>query len=327
MDYYISPTNRQRSEEINIPERLNTQLFSSNSDLIKTIQTAIQPFTFSISNKGNQMQIAGDEVGVLITSRIIEQVTDTENAQSLSDKTLLDKIVSSVIATTLKRDLIFRLKGISYPITPMSLSQVSYLQTLLSPSIQLMIGVGPTGTGKTHLAIAAALNQLAEERIKRIVITKPHVFMEGEVITSAMRQDLEYDSQFEFFEDIFHDLVGYQKFMQLREEKKLDLIPLGHIRGRTFNDSFIILDEAQNMTVRKMRMAVTRIGKASRMVVTGDPVHVDLKEDEPSGLPHLLELLKGTDLAVVNYFENHQVIRNDLVAKLEKLYSGPVNTI
>ncbi len=132
---------------------------------------------------------------------------------------------------------------------------------------------------------------------------------------------MEYDSQFEFLEDIFRDLIGYDKFLQFKEQRKLELVPLGHFRGRTFNDSFIILDEAQNMTVRKMRMAVTSIGRASRMVITGDPIHVDLRDEVPSGLPHLLDLLEDTDLARVHYFEHKQIIRNNLVAKLEKLYA------
>ncbi len=157
--------------------------------------------------------------------------------------------------------------------------------------------------------------------MKHIVISRPHVVMEGEVVTSATRLEMEADSQFEMFEDILRDLVGYQKFTELTEEKKLELVPLGHMRGRTFNDAFIIIDEAQNMTIRKMRMAVTRIGRSSRMVVTGDPAHVDLRGDEPSGLVHLMDLLKGTDIAKVHHFENSQIIRNSIVARLEELYA------
>jgi phosphate starvation-inducible protein PhoH and related proteins len=93
------------------------------------------------------------------------------------------------------------------------------------------------------------------------------------------------------------------------------------MRGRTFNQSFIVVDEAQNMTVRKMRMAVTRLGRASRMVVTGDPAQHDLPSGEPSGLTHILRLIGGTDLALVHQFQNLEIIRNDLVASIEALYS------
>lgn len=164
------------------------------------------------------------------------------------------------------------------------------------------------------------MHKLALGHVKHIVITRPHVVMEGEVITQATRKEMDQDDQFDFFEDILRDLIGYQEFTRLIEQRMLELTPLGHMRGRTFNDSFIIVDEAQNMTIRKMRMAVTRIGQGSRMVVTGNPDHVDLRGGETSGLSHLLRLLQGTDVASVHHFEKNQIIRTNIVARLEELY-------
>lgn len=322
MENYAAPTTQQRAQEIGLAGLPGEQFLAANDALVKTAQQAVHPFSFRISPTAQGVQVSGDEPAVMIASRIIEQIVQATGGNKIADAALLDATVSKVKANTLKLDLAFRLPGLTHPVVPMSLNQVAFMQTLLSPGQQLILGVGPTGTGKTHLAIAAALNHLAEERVKHIVITKPHVMMEGEVATPASRLELENDSQFDFFEDILRDLIGYQPFNQLVEQRQLELLPLGHMRGRTFNDAFVIVDEAQNMSVRKMRMAVTRIGRASRMVVTGDPTHVDLRGDETSGLAHLIGLLQGTDIAKIHHFENSQIIRNSLVARLEELYAG-----
>lgn len=322
MDYYFSPTVRQCTEEVIIPKQYDKQIFSSQSQLFDEIHTIIAPYKFSIRPTSDSIQVSGDDIAVKIVAKIISVIAGNKVDASPSEMKSPEKIISSVVSEALKRELVFRLNGVSYPVTPMSMSQVAFMQLMLSTEKRMVLGIGATGTGKTHLAIAAALNYLAEGRVKRIVITKPHVLMEGEVMTPAMRQELDYDSQFEFFDDIFRDLIGYQRYAQLKDERKLELTPLGHIRGRTFNDAFIIIDEAQNMSVRKMRMAVTRMGKSSRMVITGDPVHVDLCDGEISGLSHLLGLLEGTDLARIYHFPNTQVIRNPLVAELERLYTA-----
>lgn len=112
-------------------------------------------------------------------------------------------------------------------------------------------------------------------------------------------------------------MIGHQEYRSLLETRRLALTPLGHLRGRTLNDSFLIIDEAQNLTIAKMIMAVTRIGRASRVALTGDPQRTDLRGDEPSGLLYLLKVVQGTDLAKVELFNSHDVIRNRLVHRLE----------
>ncbi len=319
-------TAQQHSLNIDLQGRAGEQFLAMHDDVVMAVQKTVLPYRFDVIPAAQGVQIRGDDVGVLVASRVLDRIARETGAPDVADASSTRAIVSAVVSNMLKMDLAFRLEGLSFPITPMSFSQVAFMRSLREPLQQLIIGIGPTGTGKTHLAIAAALNQLAEEKVKHIVITRPHVVMEGEVLTPAMRQELESDSQFDFFEDILRDLIGYQRFTQLVEQRKVELVPLGHIRGRTFNDTFIILDEAQNMTIRKMRMAVTRIGRASRMVVTGDPTHVDLRGDEPSGLVHLLNLLQGTDIARIHHFESTQIIRNNLVARLEELYAGQQGT-
>lgn len=296
-----------------------------NRALLQATEMAVLPFSVNVSASCNGIQLTGDEAAVALASKILERFADTLPDNGKADTSHLDSAVSSVVEKTLKRDLAFRLKGLPYAVQPMSLSQVAFMQTLLSKEEKLVIGIGPTGTGKTHIAIAAALNQLALEQVKHIVITRPHVFMDGEVITQATREEMERDGQFDFFEDIMRDLIGYKQFDQFVKQRMLEITPLGHLRGRTFNESFIIIDDAQNMTVRKMRMAVTRIGRGSRMVVLGDPAQIDLRGEEQSGLAHLLDLIDGTDIAKIHRFEINQIIRNNTAARLEALYARQNN--
>jgi phosphate starvation-inducible PhoH-like protein len=171
------------------------------------------------------------------------------------------------------------------------------------------------------MAIAAGLNHVAESRFKSLVITRPHVRLEGEVMTPERRADITYDEQLTPIEDELHALIGREDTQRRIDQGLIEIMPLGRMRGRTFNETFVVVDEAQNMTVRQMRMAVTRLGRGSCMVVTGDPVQNDLPGDEPSGLTHLLGMIAGTDLAVVHQFQNIEIIRNHLVASLETLYS------
>jgi phosphate starvation-inducible PhoH-like protein len=203
----------------------------------------------------------------------------------------------------------------------MSLSQAAFMNAMLFSPRSLIFGVGPTGTGKTHLAIAAGLNQVAELRFKSLVITRPHVRLEGEIMTPELRAETAYGEQLTPIEDELHALIGREDTRRRIEKGLIEIVPLGRMRGRTFNETFVVVDEAQNMTVRKMRMAVTHLGRGSRMIVTGDPVQNDLPSGETSGLTHLLGMIAGTDLAMVHQFQNIEIIRNDLVARIEMLYS------
>lgn len=321
MDSNPIPTTKPRSQDVKLPDLLSERLLAERDGFVKLAEMAVLPFSFQISATSDGLQVKGDDVAVMLVSRALERIADAMRRTASADNSLFKAMLSSEVENSLSRDLAFRLKGMFRPVRPMSFGQVSFMQALLSKDEKLVFGIGPTGTGKTHLAIAAGLNQLAELRVKHVVITRPHVVMEGEVVTPTVREEVEYDQQFCVFEDILRDLVGHEEFSRLVSERKIEIMPLGQMRGRSFNQSFIIVDEAQNMTIRKMRMAVTRIGRDSRMVVTGDPSHVDLRGDEPSGLAHILGLVRGTDLAHVHYFDNQQIIRNEIVARLEELYA------
>jgi len=252
---------------------------------------------------------------------MMEPIGAALRAPGRVDEALIRDTVATVVKNALKHELSYSLAGLRGALHPMSLSQTAFMSTMLSGHRSLIFGVGPTGTGKTHLAIAAGLNQVAESQFKKLVITRPRVRLEGEIMTPELRAETTYSEQLTPIEDELHALIGRADTRRRIEQGLIEIMPLGRMRGRTFNETFIVVDEAQNMTVRNMRMAVTRLGRGSRMVVTGDPVQNDLPSGETSGLTHLLGMIAGTDLALVHQFQNVEIIRNDLVARIETLYS------
>jgi phosphate starvation-inducible protein PhoH and related proteins len=310
-----------QSHDVDLPPRHLESLLSGTHAVARRIEAAVRPYRLQIVEQPRGVRLAGDEMAVSLAEKMIERIGTALRTAGRLDDALIDDAVESVVQIALKRDLAFRLSGLRQPLRPVSLSQVAFMNAILHADRALIFGLGPTGTGKTHLAIAAGLSLVAESRFKSMVITKPHVRMEGEVLTPELRAETAYDEQFTPIEDVLRDLVGREEIKRLTEHGLIEIMPLGRMRGRTFNESLIVLDEAQNMTVRKMRMAVTRLGRGSRIVITGDPAQHDLPSDETSGLGHLLRLVAGTDLAFVHQFRNQEIIRNDLVARLETLYS------
>jgi len=318
---HFAVTPAARSRHAALPQRHVELLFAGSDAPGRRIELAVRPYHLQITAQPDGVQLAGDEVATMLAEKALERVSAALRTTGRVDEALVRDTVSSVIQVALTHELAFRLTGLRNPLRPVSLSQVAFMNAMLRADRPLIFGIGPTGTGKTHLAIAAGLNLVAEAKFKSMIITRPHVRMEGEIMTPELRAETVYDEQFTPIQDVLRDLIGREEIRRLTDQGLIEIMPLGRMRGRTFNESFILVDEAQNMTVRKMRMAVTRLGRASRMVVTGDPEQTDLPDGETSGLTHLLRLIGGSDIAMVHRFENKEIIRNDLVARIEALYS------
>jgi phosphate starvation-inducible PhoH-like protein len=313
------PTQTQENLQVEVADLVLRHMLLAPNGLGRLIEAAMRPYRLSLAAAGEGVLLAGDSLAVKLGAEVIERIIGFQNAGRL-DNAGLRCAVSEAISHGLRHDLSFRLVGLSNAVRPMSLSQVAFMNTLLHTQHQLILGIGPTGTGKTHLALAAGLNALALGRVKILVATRPHLILEGEVITESIRAETSDDFQLRPIEDELHALLGPAEVRRLKEREQLEILPLGRMRGRTFNDAFIVIDEAQNMTVRKMRMALSRLGLGSRIVVTGDPTQIDLHEEEPSGLPHLINMIADTDIALVHEFQGAHIIRSDVVARLEALY-------
>jgi phosphate starvation-inducible PhoH-like protein len=321
VDSHLTSIPGARSLDVELPQHCVEVLLSGSDAPGRRIELAVRPYFLQIIPQAGAVRLAGDEVAIALAAKMMEPIGAALRATGRADEALIRDTAAAVIKNALKHELSYNLAGLRGALHPMSLSQTAFMNAMLSGHRSLIFGVGPTGTGKTHLAIAAGLNQVAESRFKTLVITRPRVRLEGEIMTPELRAETVYNEQLTPIEDELHALIGRADTRRRIEQGLIEIMPLGRMRGRTFNETFVVVDEAQNMTVRNMRMAVTRLGRGSCMVVTGDPVQNDLPIGETSGLTHLLGMIAGTDLAAVHRFQNIEIIRNNLVARIETLYS------
>jgi phosphate starvation-inducible PhoH-like protein len=205
-------------------------------------------------------------------------------------------------------------------ITPKNLGQRGYVQAIRDHDI--VFGIGPAGTGKTYLAMAMAVAHLVERKVKRIVLTRPAVeagerlgFLPGDIAEKV-------NPYLRPLHDALFDMVDYEKASAFIERGTVEVAPLAFMRGRTLNDSFIILDEAQNTTAEQMKMFLTRLGYGSKAVVTGDVTQVDLPSGRASGLMEVQKVLRGVDGIAFCPFSEVDVVRHPLVQEVVKAYEG-----
>lgn len=197
-------------------------------------------------------------------------------------------------------------------------NQRAYLRAILSHDISF--GIGPAGTGKTYLAVAAAVDAFERGQVERIVLTRPAVeagerlgFLPGDLTQKV-------DPYLRPLYDALFDLMGFEKSQRLMERQSIEVAPLAYMRGRTLNNAFVILDEAQNTTPEQMKMFLTRIGFGSRAVITGDVTQVDLPKGVRSGLKHASDILEGVRGIAITYFTARDVVRHPLVARIVEAY-------
>lgn len=205
-------------------------------------------------------------------------------------------------------------------IGPRSPTQAEYIEALAQS--EMVFGVGPAGTGKTYLAVAQAVSMLIAGRVDRIVLSRPAVeagerlgFLPGD-----MKEKV--DPYLRPLYDALYDLLPAEQVAKHMETGVIEIAPLAFMRGRTLAHSFVILDEAQNTTVMQMRMALTRMGEASRMVITGDISQIDLRPGDKSGLVDALEILDGTEGIRIVRFTDRDVVRHPLVARIVRAYEA-----
>lgn len=197
-------------------------------------------------------------------------------------------------------------------------NQRAYLKAILSHDISF--GIGPAGTGKTYLAVAAAVDAFERGTVERIVLTRPAVeagerlgFLPGDLTQKV-------DPYLRPLYDALFDLMGFEKSQRLMERQSIEVAPLAYMRGRTLNNAFVILDEAQNTTPEQMKMFLTRIGFGSRAVITGDITQVDLPKGVPSGLRHAAKILENVRGIAITRFNAGDVVRHPLVARIVEAY-------
>ncbi len=274
-----------------------------------------------VSRAGNLI-ISGEEAGVnkavYVLGQMVELIQKNEpiDIQTVRYLLSLDGEQEADVAQALSDCLCITYRG--KPIKPKSLGQKQYVESILHNVVTF--GEGPAGTGKTYLAVALAVNALKSKQVSRIILTRPAVeageklgFLPGDLQNKV-------DPYLRPLYDALYDMLGGEMFQRYMEKGIIEIAPLAYMRGRTLEDSFIILDEAQNTSKEQMKMFLTRFGYRSKIVVTGDITQIDLPHGTQSGLKHALGVLKNIEGIGIHRFDKKDVVRHPLVQKIIGAY-------
>jgi len=268
-----------------------------------------------IQNRGHEFFITGDNQAASFAHQAIKQLyLETAEVEYLTPEHI--RLVLQQISSHADTDLAIHTKNGA--VKPLGKHQREYLQNILKFDINF--GIGPAGTGKTYLAVACAVAALEKMEIKRIVLVRP-VVEAGEhlgFLPGTMNEKV--DPYFRPIYDALYDMLGFERVAKLVEKQIIEIAPLAYMRGRTLNDAFIILDEAQNTTREQMKMFLTRIGFGARTVITGDITQTDLPAGKKSGLQHALSVLKHVEHISQTYFDARDVVRHPLVQAIIEAY-------
>ena len=295
-------------------------VFGSFDENSKRIEEA---YCVSIINRGTELKVSGDEEGADKAVRTLEGLLRLAAKGDPIDEQRVRYIMTLVnagnddqVAQMAKDVVCITAKG--KPVKAKTVGQQKYMQAIQKNTIT--IGVGPAGTGKTYLAVAAAVAAFRERTINRIILTRPAVeagerlgFLPGDLQNKV-------DPYLRPLYDALFDMMGAENFQKYQERGSIEVAPLAYMRGRTLDDSFIILDEAQNTTKEQMKMFLTRLGFGSKIVITGDVTQIDLPDDKTSGLKDAVRVLDGVEDIAVCQLTSADVVRHALVQRIITAY-------
>lgn len=307
--------------EITLTPEDNTRLANLCGALdenIKQIETALE---VNINRRGNTFNVSGKLENTRMACQMIENFyIRAKKPIELEDIQLglveIDKLKPEEVATASMPVLMTRRSDL-HGRTP---RQIAYLQQI--QDYDITFGIGPAGTGKTYLAVASAIDAMSRDRVKRIVLVRPAVeagerlgFLPGDL-------NQKVDPYLRPLYDALYDLAGYDTVNKMFERNAIEVAPLAYMRGRTLNQSFIILDEAQNTTPEQMKMFLTRIGFGTKAVITGDVTQIDLQRHQKSGLVEAQKVLKDIKGIAMTHFLSSDVVRHPLVQKIVNAYEA-----
>ena len=270
--------------------------------------------------RGNRLTLDGDDVRVGQARAVVDELVELVEGGQVIGPGTVDAVLAALDAAENPReifeDVVWRHRGTK--ITPKTVNQKRYVDAIRECTITF--GVGPAGTGKTYLAMALAVAAMQEREVSRIILTRPAVeagerlgFLPGDMLAKV-------DPYLRPLFDALYDMLDADRLNSYLEKGTIEVAPLAFMRGRTLNDSFIILDEAQNTSPQQMKMFLTRLGEGSRMVITGDPSQVDLPTGASSGLEDALRVLKGVQGTEQIKFSTSDIVRHALVGRIVAAY-------
>jgi len=275
-----------------------------------------------IANRGNLFRVSGADMSVRFAERVLRDLYDATESETLTGAQINLRLSESGIdalnahAAESADEVAIKVKRGT--IRGRGANQVRYLHAIATDDINF--GIGPAGTGKTYLAVAMAVDALNDSRVQRLILVRPAVeageklgFLPGDLTQKV-------DPYLRPLYDALYEMLGIDKVTRLIERNVIEIAPLAYMRGRTLNDAFVILDEAQNTTVEQMKMFLTRIGFGSVAVVTGDVTQIDLPRHIKSGLRDAIEVLNDVDGISFTFFTAKDVVRHPLVMRIVRAY-------
>lgn len=310
----------QAAQEFFLEPADNERLANLCGQLDEHLRQIEKNLGIEIDNRGNQFRVTGTDAAARAGSEVIQRLFEMTNDEVLDPQHVhlsLQELNMGPISDSISEHevLIKTRRGLVRGRGP---NQQTYLRNIQRSD--LSFGIGPAGTGKTFLAVACAVQALDLEQVRRVVLVRPAVeagerlgFLPGDMSQKV-------DPYLRPIYDALYDMMGYERVARLMERNVIEVAPLAFMRGRTLNDSFVILDEAQNTTVEQMKMFLTRIGFGSQAVVTGDVTQVDLPKHQTSGLRHARRILANTKGVSFVAFTANDVVRHPLVQRIVRAY-------
>ena len=303
-------------------ERLEqaVNIFGSFDENIRLLE---QEFSVTVVNRDGELRVEGEPEDTMLACKAIQALlTLSSRGEAIGEQNVryvigLVRSGKESQITELTGDVLcISAKG--RPIKPKTIGQKEYIKSVLKNTVT--IGVGPAGTGKTYLAVAAAVQAFRDKQVNRIILTRPAVEA-GEKL-GFLPGDLQekVDPYLRPLYDALYEMLGMEAFQKNLQRGIIEVAPLAYMRGRTLNDAFIILDEAQNTTAEQMRMALTRFGFGSKLVVTGDATQVDLPSGRQSGLVNAAQVLDGVPGIGIVRFSEQDVVRHEIVGAIIRAY-------
>ena len=303
-------------------ERLEqaVNIFGSFDENIRLLE---QEFSVTVVNRDGELRVDGEPEDTMLAVKAIQALlTLSSRGENIGEQNVRYVIglvragKESQISELTSDVLCISAKG--RPIKPKTIGQREYIKSVLDNTIT--IGVGPAGTGKTYLAVAAAVQAFRDKQVNRIILTRPAVeagerlgFLPGDLQSKV-------DPYLRPLYDALFDMLGAETYQKYLERGNIEVAPLAYMRGRTLDDSFIILDEAQNTSREQMKMFLTRLGFGSKIVVTGDTTQIDLPDGKSSGLKEAMRVLKNVEGVGICELTNADVVRHVMVQRIVEAY-------
>ena len=289
--------------------------FDSN---IRSIENELN---IQIKNRGNLFLLEGQKRKLPLGERILLELHAIASKESIDKEKVhlvIKKIMNHQEKPSSSTEQPTFIKTPRREIQTRNMNQYEYIQSIRNHDVTF--GIGPAGTGKTYLAVAAAIESLQRQDVKRIILVRPAVeagenlgFLPGDLSQKV-------DPYLRPMYDALYEMMGFEQVSNLIERRTIELAPLAFMRGRSLNESFIILDEAQNTTVEQMKMFLTRMGKSAKFIVTGDITQIDLPTEKKSGLEHALSVVSDIDKIASVHFSHKDVVRHRIVQEIVEAY-------